>query len=289
MTGRVWLPSSPCGDGCLPSADAASTATPWRQAVRHIAMAMMVAAGAIIGIAAPAMGPRLRRRAVRAWSRGLLTAVGARLVVTGTDRLTAAGPVGTLVVANHISWLDGIALLAVEPVGVLVKHEVRRWPVIGALVRRLGGRYIDRARLRQLPTVVAELAASLRAGESTLVFPEATTWCGIASSRFRPATFQAALDAGAAVRPVSIGYRLADGTTTTAPAFLGDESLWTSLRRTVAIHGLTVTVCPHETVPAVGGRCRLAHAAQTAVTRDTLPPYPISEDRVTRRREYSHA
>lgn len=256
--------------------------------MRYLAVARVLAAGVAVGVAAPVVGPAMRARLVRSWSRGMMAAVGVRLSMPDGDTLLAAGPRGTLVVANHVSWLDGIALLAVEPVGVLVKHEVSRWPIIGALVRRLGGRYIDRAGLRQLPAVVAQLARGLRAGESTLVFPEGTTWCGIASGRFRPATFQAALDAGAVVRPVALRYQLADGATTTAPAFLGEESLWTSLRRIIATRGLIVTICPHEAVPAVGDRRWLARTVQATVDRDVLSPYP-GVDQVTRPRERSHA
>jgi 1-acyl-sn-glycerol-3-phosphate acyltransferase len=67
-------------------------------------------------------------------------------------------------------------------------------------------------------------AAALRAGRSVAVFPEGTTFCGAARGRFRPAVFQAAVDAGAPVAPVSIAYG------STAPAF-GDDSLWSSVRR----------------------------------------------------------
>ena len=115
-------------------------------------------------------------------------------------------------------------MLAVEPVRVVAKTDVRRWPVIGLLAARGGTLFIDRDRLRRLPATVAEIAGTLRDGQSVLVFPEGSTWCGRTQGRFYPATFQAAIDAGAPVRPVALRYRLADGTATTAAAFVGDDT-----------------------------------------------------------------
>ena len=128
---------------------------------------------------------------------------------------------GTLVAANHVSWLDVPAVLAVEPMRVLAKTDVRRWPVIGLLAAAGGSIFLDRDRLRTLPTTVAEVAGALGRGESVLVFPEGTTRCGRVQGRFYPAMFQAAIDAGALGPAGRLRYRLADGTPTTVAAFVG--------------------------------------------------------------------
>lgn len=229
-------------------------------------------------------GERLAEpRALRARARGILDALGVRLeagpeclTVNGgsgrpgaPERLTVnggPGRPGTLIVANHISWLDVVSLLAVEPVTVLAKREVGRWPVIGALARRAGSQFIDRDGLRQLPYVVAELASTLASGRSVVVFPQATTWCSVPGGRFRRATFQAAADAGAPVRPVTIRY-YQRGTRSTTAAFLGDESFRASLHRVARARELTVHVTAHT--PLHGSdRRQLAAQAQAAVGAD---------------------
>ncbi|WP_409239080.1 lysophospholipid acyltransferase family protein [Streptomyces sp. PA5.6] len=172
--------------------------------------------------------------------------------------------VGTLVVANHISWLDVVALLAVEPVSVLAKREVGRWPVVGALARRAGTRFIDRdGSPRELPYLVDGLADSLRGGASVLVFPQATTWCSASGGRFRRAAFQAAVDAGAPVRPVTVEYRQGGGPSTAA-AFLGEEDFTASLRRVAGAGGLRVRVTARPPLWGTDRRA-LADAARRAV------------------------
>ncbi|MEW2392625.1 lysophospholipid acyltransferase family protein [Streptomyces venezuelae] len=175
-----------------------------------------------------------------------------------------ADGVGTLVVANHISWLDVVALLAVEPVSVLAKREVGRWPVVGALARRAGTRFIDRdGSPRGLPCLVAGLADALRAGTSVLVFPQATTWCSVTGGRFRRAAFQAAVDAGAPVRPVTVEYRQGGGPSTAA-AFLGEEDFTASLRRVAGARGLSVRVTASTPLWGTDRRV-LADAARRSV------------------------
>ncbi|UNO42463.1 lysophospholipid acyltransferase family protein [Streptomyces sp. MST-110588] len=182
----------------------------------------------------------------------------------------AAGGVprpGTLVVANHISWLDVLALLAVEPVTVLAKREVAGWPVVGAMAVRAGTCFIDRAGPHQLPHAVREVAALLSSGRSVMAFPQATTWCSASHGTFRRATFQAAVDAGAPVRPVTLSYEQR-GLPTTVAGFLGDETFVSSLRRVAAARELTVRVTVHPPLwplPGVHDRRTLAALSQEAV------------------------
>lgn len=256
-------PSALCTPACV--TPSAPEVPPAELARRYAALAYEIGVGV-------AQGARLAEpRALRARARGILGALGVGLEA-GPQRLTVAGSgPGTLVVANHISWLDVVSLLAVEPVTVLAKREVGQWPVIGALARSAGSRFIDRDGLRQLPDVVAELAATLRSGRSVLVFPQATTWCSVAGGRFRRATFQAAADAGSPVRPVTIRYYRHGARTTTA-AFLGDETFGASLHRVARARGVTVRVTAHP--PLRGSdRRELAAEAEAAVAAHEMPAH----------------
>jgi 1-acyl-sn-glycerol-3-phosphate acyltransferase len=178
-------------------------------------------------------------------------------------------PEGVLVVSNHVSWLDILLVGAVCPGRMLAKREVAGWPVIGRFAVRGGTLFIDRERIRTLPDTVAEIAGALRGGATVVAFPEGSTWCGREEGRFRPAVFQAALDAGVPVRPVSIRYRLAGGEPTTAPAFVGDDTLLASVRRVVATRGLTAELTVDQEIPAGAHADRRALAG--AVRRAPAP------------------
>ena len=235
-------------------------------------VARLVRLGVVV-LAALAVAPLLagsrRDRWLSACSRAALRAAGVELRVAGGD------PVGgALVVANHVSWIDVLALNAVQPVRMLAKREVRGWPLIGGLAELTGAVFVDRAGLHALPATVAATADALRAGAAVGVFPEGTTWCGGAAGPFRRAAFQAAIDAGAPVRPVAIAFLLADGTPARAAAFVGDQSLLDSLLRIIRLPRLRceVTVLP----PVTGGDRRdLAARAAVAVGAVTGVAHPL--------------
>lgn len=269
----AYSPVSACGYGCLPKPGSVPLVGWPRRVARLLALTLVLLAGAGVAAAQPFLTPAGRSRITRAWFRRILAAAGVRLVSTGDTRLTA-GP-GTLVVSNHVSWLDIPAVLAVEGMRVLAKSDVRGWPLIGAMAARGGTVFIDRRSLRRLPSTVAEVAENLRAGQSVLVFPEGSTWCGRTHGRFYPALFQAAIDADAPVRPVSLRYRFADGTPTTIASFLGEDTLFASVLRVVSARDLVVEL---DARPATGsaGAARRALATDAASTiRAGILPTPL--------------
>ncbi|MGX1761571.1 lysophospholipid acyltransferase family protein [Streptomyces lydicus] len=212
---------------------------------------------------------------LRAHAASLLDALGVRVegaaALTAGDRVgdgsgPGSGP-GTLIVINHISWLDILALLAVEPVTLLAKREVGTWPVVGGMARRAGTHFIDRTSPRRLRHTVREVSELLGSGRSVAVFPQATTWCTADRGSFRRATFQAALDAGAPVRPVTLHYTQ-QGLPSTVAAFCGEDTFAASLRRVLAARALTVRVTAHPVLNAADGfwdRRELADRAARAV------------------------
>ncbi|MFJ9785033.1 lysophospholipid acyltransferase family protein [Amycolatopsis sp. NPDC101161] len=261
---HAWMPTSPCGDGCLTDGD---------PVVGFPRRVLRVTAAIFVVLAALASAPLLlvswgRERRVRLIFRGMLRAFGVRLDIRGGgDFLTTPAGRGALVVNNHISWLDIVAINALRPMRALAKKEIAGWPVLGGLVRRGGSIFLDRERLKTLPATMASLADALRTGSLVSVTPEGTTWCGLASGRFTTATFQAAIDGGVPVRPIALRYRLADGRETSRPAFIGPESLIASLRRVAALRGLVleVHICPEIAPGRAEDRRELAALAEAAV------------------------
>src|SRR5512134_2800293 len=74
----------------------------------------------------PLLTAKARRTVRRIWAGGLLRILGVRL----DGRAMRVQP-GSLVIANHISWLDAVALHAALPVAVVAKADARHWPLLG--------------------------------------------------------------------------------------------------------------------------------------------------------------
>ncbi|MFI7611584.1 lysophospholipid acyltransferase family protein [Nonomuraea terrae] len=276
----------------------AAVAGPCLRAARIVAASLVVLAGVPVALACRAASLPVRARATGAWARLLLHVLGVRLDVTaeavgggtrpadarkGTSdsRLLGAGgaggrgvaergEAGTLVVANHVSWLDPLVLAAVVPSRPLAKREVGGWPVVRTLVAGAGALLIERDRLPALPQAVAAVAGALAGGDTVIAFPEGTTWCGRRMGRFRPAVFQAAIDAGATVRPVALRYREGPAPSTRA-SFVGDDPLLASVLRVATTRGLVAEVRlltpvrPAHAAPRTRARAELARIAEARV------------------------
>jgi 1-acyl-sn-glycerol-3-phosphate acyltransferase len=263
----LWRPQNDCGTDCLVTGDEPAEAPKALQVLRFGRLIFALLFGALLVPVLPLLTERGRDRAARTWGRLTLAALGIKL------RLRGRLPRGrALIVANHVSWLDIVALLAVAPGRMLAKVEVRRWPLFGALAASGGTIFVDRARPKTLPDTVADVAAALRAGAVVTVFPEGTTGCGAAVGPFRPAMFQAAIDAGAMVVPVTLRYG------GPAASFIGDETLWASVRRVLAMPRLiaSISVAPALHPEPAASRRALARVAQAAVGTPVFAPAPLA-------------
>lgn len=166
---------------------------------------------------------------IRRWMRALNRVVGLRV---RHRRPPLAAP--TLIVANHISWLDVPALAAVLPMTFVAKADVRQWPLLGRLAGLAGTQFLDRTSIAALRPLLDGVAARLRAGCSCAVFPEGTSTRGDLLRPFFPALFQAAVDARCPVQPAAIEYGQGSQPDPLAP-FVGAQSfgahLWSLLGR----------------------------------------------------------
>ena len=176
---------------------------------------------------------------VREWSRQMLRIMGVTLVVRGTP--PARGPV--LLVANHISWLDILVMDAAHPARFVSKADVKRWPVLGALITGAGTLYIERESRRDAMRVVHQMAAALTAGGTLAVFPEGTTHDGRSLLPFHANLIQAAISAEAPALPVALQYLDGvSGERSDAPLFVGETTLLQSVWRTLRADGLQACV-----------------------------------------------
>jgi 1-acyl-sn-glycerol-3-phosphate acyltransferase len=176
----------------------------------------------------PRADAQQRGQHIAKWAQGLLAVLQVRLHVQG--QAVQQGPL--LVVANHISWLDILVLLAAQPVCFVSKSEVRHWSVIGWLATQVGTLYIERTSRRDALRVVHQVAAGLQQGQIVAMFPEGTTTDGAAVLPFHGNLLQAAIAVQAPVQAVVL--RFVDAHTqqrSMAPVYVGDDHLLVSMWR----------------------------------------------------------
>lgn len=122
-------------------------------------------------------------------------------------RLRGSLPRGpALVVANHVSWLDPLVLLAQAPCAAVAKAEVEGWPVVGPVGRSAGALFLRRGDAHSGARTLRGMLRALSAGVAVLNFPEGTTTEGSDVLAFRTGSFGIARRAGVPVVPVALRY-----------------------------------------------------------------------------------
>jgi 1-acyl-sn-glycerol-3-phosphate acyltransferase len=173
--------------------------------------------------------PQAHRKELQLFAKRTLSSLGIELVAHGTAQ---AGPL--MLVANHVSWLDILAINTVHPAYFIAKAEVRRWPVLGWLVAGGGTLFLQRDRKRDAMRMVNQVATALCADHVVAVFPEGTTSDGHGLLPFYANMLQAAVQAQVPVQAIGLRYADANAPVSAAAAYVGDttllQSLWAVLR-----------------------------------------------------------
>jgi 1-acyl-sn-glycerol-3-phosphate acyltransferase len=119
--------------------------------------------------------PNLRHRRVVAGTGGrlFLRLAGIPFSVEGSELLPKTPCV---VVANHASYIDAIAIVAALPpeFAFVIKKEMVRVPLAGLLLRRLGSQFVERFNRHQGATDARRVLKLAATGQSLMFFPEGT-------------------------------------------------------------------------------------------------------------------
>jgi 1-acyl-sn-glycerol-3-phosphate acyltransferase len=206
---------------------------------RLLRMALHLLHGmAVMALRFPTADAAGRQQHIRWWSAKLVRLAGLELRASGTPR-----PGATLLLANHISWLDIAAIHAVAPQARFVsKADVLAWPLLGWLIRGAGTLFIERERKRDALRVLHQVAEALKSGDTVAVFPEGTTGDGPTLLPFHANLLQAAISSGTPVQGVALRYSDPAHRFSPAAQFLGDTTLLQSVWRMLSAQGLRVHV-----------------------------------------------
>jgi 1-acyl-sn-glycerol-3-phosphate acyltransferase len=101
-------------------------------------------------------------------------------------------PQSGILISNHLSYLDVLAISAVTPAVFVSKAEVRRWPLFGWFAAIAGTVFVERERRTHVGEVNREIEAALAAGALVVVFPEGTSTNGKTILPFRTSLLEPA-------------------------------------------------------------------------------------------------
>ncbi len=211
----------------------------------------------------PKLSIEQRNAEISRWSIQLLGAAGMRVRPVGAP---GQWPGRAMIVANHISWIDVFAVLAVAPGVFVAKSEIRGWPVIGKLVTAVDTLYLEREKKSDVLRMNQNIVAALESGRRVAICPEGTTTWGDELLRFHAALFQPAIEASATLHPVGIRYLDASGGPSRAAGYVGEMSLLGSMWRIVSEQTMVVELHFAATVEAGGSdRRTLARTAEQLI------------------------
>jgi len=190
---------------------------------------------------------------------GLGWIAGLQLAVEGKPRRHA------LLLANHLSWLDILALAAASRTAFVGHIGLAGNPGLKWMCEQNGTLFITRDRRHTVAEQVAQIRGGLGKRRLT-IFPEGTTGDGRELLPFKSALLSAVgdLPAGIPVQPVALVYDDAQGI-----AWVGAEpglrNAFRILARTRPVH-LHLRFLPPLTGAALAGRKAMAAAAREAIS-----------------------
>ncbi len=227
--------------------------------LRHLAKGLLT-----VAVLFPYCKPRERDGIIAQWSFDCLRILNVHVRIKGER--PPSGATSIFFVANHVSWIDILALNAIKPVRFVAKSEVRSWPLVGWMAARAGTLFLTRARPRQLIRVNRSLRAALKRGQCVALFPEGTTSDGRSVLSFRSGLLESAVASHALVWPVALRYHGADGKPSDSAAFIGEQSLMDSMHQVLSLPALHLDLHFLRILPASQyDRHELAHRTRSAI------------------------
>ncbi len=123
---------------------------------------------------------------------------------------------GYVIIANHMSYVDGIVLGSIFPIVFVSKEEVRSWPVVGLWNILCGTIFIDRQHKQGVGSLIEEMLRKLKQEANILLFPEGSSTNGERMLPFQTVPLAAPLRSRSIIVPTTLAYKSIDDMPVTA-------------------------------------------------------------------------
>lgn len=168
------------------------------------------------------------------WGKGMAKIMGLKLQVHDES----GEPIdGCLIVSNHTSYLDIFSHSALALVRIAAKAEIRRYPLVGAMVESSTPIWVDRTNRNASKKTMEQMAETLDNGLNLLVYPEGTTSDGLSGVRdFKSTAFEVIVGHEFAIQPIVTIFPVTKNGIN--PAWFGDQTLVPHLIKVLMGKGL---------------------------------------------------
>jgi 1-acyl-sn-glycerol-3-phosphate acyltransferase len=180
----------------------------------------------------------------------------------------------TLIVANHLSYLDIVIASVALPCAFVAKEEIGSWPFFGPLSKMGGAIFVDRSSRASAWEAADEMVLRLGTGVPVVLFPEGTSTDGSEVMRFHSTLFAPAVEGRLPVAPAAIFYERSGAGTERDLCWFGDETFLPHLLRVLEVDDFMAVIrfgAP-EVFPDRGTAAWRSHEAITAMRSEEKSP-----------------
>ena len=177
---------------------------------------------------------RVRNKCVKLWCRLTSRIIHLKIHRTGTPESPTQ-----IWVANHISWIDILALASEHDLVFIAKHEIATWPLLGEIFKGIGTLFIRRGNREATLALLQGMKEALEGGVSIMFFPEATTTDGAQVRRFGSKLFEPAADTQAQIQPIGLHY---SGESQYVAPFVGEDTFLQHLFQVLMLKEIRLSI-----------------------------------------------
>lgn len=141
----------------------------------------------------------------RKWCRSFIRALGLKLIIH--QKNIKAIPEQYVLISNHPSAVEDIAVPALYPVHSLAKIEVKDWFIVGRINKVAGTLYVDREDPESRKNTVENMLAAVMQGKNIALYPEGGCTGRRITKEFKRGAFELSMRSGIPVLPILIYYQ----------------------------------------------------------------------------------
>lgn len=182
-----------------------------------------------------------------------------------------------IIVSNHLSYVDILAILSVRPTRFVSFTEMAQLPGVGWITKMSQTLFVNRSSPSLVKKDIANFEAELRKGMPFVFFPEGASFDGSALQPFKSSLFESAVRTQLTVQPLCIRYTEVNGEPLSLKNrdlvfYHGDMQLFSQLLGLLKLKSLKVELIFSESIDSDGKtRKDLAQESYNKISQHFIP------------------